>query len=268
MNKKSNAWAGLSRRDLLRQASALGIGVAAMGALGRKGWAAENLTSFTWSGYEIKELHPAYSAKYPQEPNFAFFSDEEEALQKVRGGFHPDLIHPCINTVSRFREASVLKRSTPRSSRPGAQSSRNSRKSRRAGRRPGLDRAVRLGHVVGDLPAGRRADFRRELARHGRPEVQRQDLLSRRAGQRGGDRGPARRRQRGHEPDRRGDGAGRRRAAQAPPECALLLERPGRDGAGDGERGNRRRMGLDVVGQQPDQERRQGEVHEPRRRGS
>jgi spermidine/putrescine-binding protein len=109
MNKKSNAWAGLSRRELMRRASALGIGVAAMGSLGRRTRAAENLTSFTWSGYEIKELHPAYSAKYPQEPNFTFFSDEEEALQKVRGGFHPDLIHPCINTVARFRDAGVLK---------------------------------------------------------------------------------------------------------------------------------------------------------------
>ncbi len=90
MNKKSNAWVGLSRRELLRQASTLGIGVAAMGTLGRNARAAANLTSFTWSGYEVKELHPAYSAKHP-EPDFAFFSDEEEALQKVRGGYHPDL---------------------------------------------------------------------------------------------------------------------------------------------------------------------------------
>jgi spermidine/putrescine-binding protein len=53
-------------------------------------------------------LHEAYSAKFGTEPDFSFFSDEEEALQKMRGGFNPDLAHPCYNTIGRFRDAGVL----------------------------------------------------------------------------------------------------------------------------------------------------------------
>jgi len=101
--------APLSRRDLLGKAAALGIGVASISGFGRLAVAAPNLTSFTWSGYDAKQFHEAYLAKYKVEPSFSFFSDEEEALQKVRGGFHPDVIHPCVNTVGRFRDAKVIK---------------------------------------------------------------------------------------------------------------------------------------------------------------
>ena len=101
--------APVSRRDLLNRAAALGIGVASLSAFGRTAAAAPNLGVYTWSGYEAKPFHESYSAKYKTEPSFSFFSDEEEALQKVRGGFHPDVIHPCVNTVGRFREAKVIK---------------------------------------------------------------------------------------------------------------------------------------------------------------
>jgi spermidine/putrescine-binding protein len=71
--------------------------------------AAAKLTAFEWAGYDDKKYHKNYSLKYGAEPNFAFFVDEEEALQKTIAGFHPDVIHPCINSVGRFREAKVIK---------------------------------------------------------------------------------------------------------------------------------------------------------------
>jgi spermidine/putrescine transport system substrate-binding protein len=98
----------VNRRDLLRQASALGLSVIGASALGRGARAEQNLSYFTWSGYEVKELHAAFSETHGTEPDFTFFSDEEEALQKMRGGFSPDLAHPCYNTVGRFRDAGVL----------------------------------------------------------------------------------------------------------------------------------------------------------------
>jgi spermidine/putrescine transport system substrate-binding protein len=99
----------MSRRAFAHRAAVLGIGVASVSAVGWPASAAAKLTSFTWAGYGDKQFHKSYSAKYGSEPNFAIFSDEEEALQKVIGGFHPDLIHPCINSVGRFREAKVIK---------------------------------------------------------------------------------------------------------------------------------------------------------------
>jgi spermidine/putrescine transport system substrate-binding protein len=99
---------GFSRREILRQASALGLSIVGVSAMGSRARAEQNLSYFTWSGYELKELHAAYSAKYGTEPEFSFFSDEEDALQKMRGGFNPDLAHPCYNTIGRFRDADVL----------------------------------------------------------------------------------------------------------------------------------------------------------------
>jgi spermidine/putrescine transport system substrate-binding protein len=97
-----------NRRDILRQASALGLSITGLSTMTRGARADQNLSYFTWSGYELKELHEAYSAKFGTEPEFSFFSDEEEALQKMRGGFNPDLAHPCYNTIGRFRDAGVL----------------------------------------------------------------------------------------------------------------------------------------------------------------
>ena len=99
----------ISRRDFARRAAALGLGVVGLSMGSRGALAAPNLTSFTWAGYDDKQFHASYSAKYHTEPNFSFFSDEEEALQKVIGGFHPDVIHPCINSVGRFRQAKMIK---------------------------------------------------------------------------------------------------------------------------------------------------------------
>src|SRR5262249_8198670 len=99
----------ISRRTFARRAAALGIGMASVSAFNWRASAAEKLTSFTWAGYDDKQFHKSYSAKYGSEPNFAFFVDEEEALQKVLGGFHPGLIHPCINSVGRFRQAQAIR---------------------------------------------------------------------------------------------------------------------------------------------------------------
>jgi spermidine/putrescine-binding protein len=97
------------RRGFLKAASALGLGVAMTPVFGRSSEAAATLSYFGWNGYEIPELHTAYTKAYGGEPTATFFSDEEEALQKVRAGFNPDVIHPCVNTVRRFKDAGLIK---------------------------------------------------------------------------------------------------------------------------------------------------------------
>lgn len=98
-----------TRRAFTAALGALGLGMVTVPLLARSGRAAENLTYFTWSGYEIPELHRAYIEKYGGSPSVSFLSDEEDALQKVRGGFTPDIAHPCVNTIGRWRDAGVLK---------------------------------------------------------------------------------------------------------------------------------------------------------------
>ena len=66
------------------------------------------LTIFDWAGYEDPEFFTAYTAKYGDNPTFAYFGDEEEAFQKLRSGFRADLAHPCSQSVSKWIEAGLL----------------------------------------------------------------------------------------------------------------------------------------------------------------
>lgn len=68
----------------------------------------QDLTIFDWSGYEIPEFHPGYTAKHSGSPTFAFFGDEDEAFEKLRSGFKADLAHPCSQSVVKWREAGLL----------------------------------------------------------------------------------------------------------------------------------------------------------------
>ena len=63
---------------------------------------------FEWSGYEDPLLNPAYIAKYPDGPEFAFFGDEDEAFEKMRAGFKADVAHPCSQSVVKWRDAGLL----------------------------------------------------------------------------------------------------------------------------------------------------------------
>jgi spermidine/putrescine transport system substrate-binding protein len=71
--------------------------------------AADDPIVFEWSGYEDPLLNPAYTAKYPEPPQFAFFGDEDEAFEKMRAGFKADIGHPCSQNVVKWREAGLLR---------------------------------------------------------------------------------------------------------------------------------------------------------------
>ncbi|MGI9406558.1 MAG: extracellular solute-binding protein, partial [Hyphomicrobiaceae bacterium] len=74
------------------------------------GYAADKeLTIFEWSGYEDPEFHKSYSAKHKAEPGYSFFSDEEEAFNKLKAGFKADMAHPCSQSVPKWRDAGMLK---------------------------------------------------------------------------------------------------------------------------------------------------------------
>ncbi|MEZ5773406.1 MAG: extracellular solute-binding protein [Hyphomicrobiaceae bacterium] len=99
---------GLSRREFSRMAAAAGLSMVTLPMLGGRAGAAANLTVFEWSGYEADNLHPEFVAKHGV-PNFSIFAEEEEAYQKLKGGFKVDLTHPCTLSLRRWRDAGLIK---------------------------------------------------------------------------------------------------------------------------------------------------------------
>ena len=41
-------------------------------------------------------------------PSYAFFADDDEAYQKVASGFRADVVHPCSQMVSKYRDAGLI----------------------------------------------------------------------------------------------------------------------------------------------------------------
>lgn len=89
--------------------TALLAGAAAFVAASTAMAADADLVVFDWSGYEDPEFHTAYTEMHGDSPTFAYFGDEEEAFQKIRAGFKADLVHPCSQSIPRWRDAGLLK---------------------------------------------------------------------------------------------------------------------------------------------------------------
>jgi spermidine/putrescine-binding protein len=99
----------LSRREIQAGLAKMGLGVAAMTVMPAVAKAAPpKLVVYEWAGYDVPDLHQSYIKKYGGSPDFPLFGSEEEALQKVVGGYKVDLAHPCSYNVKRWREAKVL----------------------------------------------------------------------------------------------------------------------------------------------------------------
>lgn len=84
------------------------LGAAASWAAGPAMAADDELLVFDYSGFEDPAYHSAYVEKHGDSPRFAFFGDEEEALQKLRSGFEADVSHVCAGSVSKWVESGIL----------------------------------------------------------------------------------------------------------------------------------------------------------------
>ena len=67
-----------------------------------------DLVIFDWGGYEDENFFQAYIEKHNDSPTYSFFSDEEEAFNKIRAGFRADMAHPCSQSVVKWREAGII----------------------------------------------------------------------------------------------------------------------------------------------------------------
>ena len=99
----------IGRREFLQATAAAGLTpVAASMAPRSARAAAEDLDYFTWSGYEVPELHQPYIDKHGGSPAWSVFASAEDGLQKIRSGFQTDISHPCVDNVPKWQASGAL----------------------------------------------------------------------------------------------------------------------------------------------------------------
>lgn len=82
--------------------------VAACTMLPAAAHAQTKITYYTWDGYDLPAFHQAYLKGHPEGLNISVFGDDDEALAKVKAGFHPDIAHPCVDKLPQWRAAGLL----------------------------------------------------------------------------------------------------------------------------------------------------------------
>ncbi|MEX2650203.1 MAG: extracellular solute-binding protein [Alphaproteobacteria bacterium] len=98
----------VDRRTLGKAMASLGLATAIAPIAGPARAEAKMPLYFTWSGYEIPELHPPFVTKYGRQIDFTNFADEDEAFSKLRAGFQVDLAHPCTSSMNIWTDGGVV----------------------------------------------------------------------------------------------------------------------------------------------------------------
>ncbi len=91
-----------------KRVTLLTAGLLSTAALAFSAAAEEQLSYFTWSGYEIPDLNKEFDAAHPGAFSATLFGDDDEAFTKVKAGFRPDVAHPCYDKINRWREADLI----------------------------------------------------------------------------------------------------------------------------------------------------------------
>src|SRR6476660_4525162 len=91
----------------LSRASIAAIGLVGLLSSGPV-FAEDQLTYFTWSGYELPDFDQAFLAQHPGGVAASVFGDDDDAFTKVKAGFHPDVAHPCYDKIARWRQEDLL----------------------------------------------------------------------------------------------------------------------------------------------------------------
>ena len=101
--------AGVSRRDVLVQASALGIALSGTSIGARNVLAdAEDLDVFTFSVYAVPELTGTYIDQYGGMPAFTMMGSLEEGFNKLAGGYRPDVAMTGYEFIGKWHDAGLL----------------------------------------------------------------------------------------------------------------------------------------------------------------
>ncbi|NIY78607.1 extracellular solute-binding protein [Celeribacter sp. HF31] len=85
------------------------LGGAALSVLAAAAFAEDpDLLVFDYSGFEDPAFHTKYAEKNGDQPSFAFFGEEDEALQKLVSGFKADVSHVCAGSVKKWEESGII----------------------------------------------------------------------------------------------------------------------------------------------------------------
>lgn len=100
----------MTRRQIAKMMAAVGVGIVTLPMRHRPAVAQSgDVEYFTWASYEDPMFHQPFVEKYGHAAKYSIFADEEEALQKIRAGYLPDVAHPCTYSVPRWRDAGIVK---------------------------------------------------------------------------------------------------------------------------------------------------------------
>ncbi len=95
------------RRTVAKAMASLGLATAVT-PLAARAEQGQMPVYFTWSGYEIPELHPPFVAKYGRQIDYSNFADTTEAFTKIRSGYRPDLAHPCTDGMTIWTDGGIV----------------------------------------------------------------------------------------------------------------------------------------------------------------
>ena len=73
-----------------------------------KGEASKPVTLFQWEDYVQEPFLKGYVDQYKEKPGTSIFADEDEALAKMRAGYKPDVMGPCLYSLPRWKAAGLI----------------------------------------------------------------------------------------------------------------------------------------------------------------
>ena len=85
---------------------ALGGLAVILAACGKNG--SSPATLFQWQDYTAPAFYAEYEKAFGEKPATTIFADEDEAFSKMRAGFKPDVMGPCLYSLPRWKEAGLL----------------------------------------------------------------------------------------------------------------------------------------------------------------
>src|SRR5690242_15176917 len=88
--------------------STLLCGLTALALLGCGPKKAAPVTLFQWEDYVQAPILADYVKATGEKPNTVIFADEDEAFAKMKAGFRPDVMGPCLYEFPRWKEAGLL----------------------------------------------------------------------------------------------------------------------------------------------------------------
>lgn len=99
----------LSRRQVHKILASVGVTAMTVPAMSQPALAdGSDVSLFTWGGYDDENFGAEYTQKFGSPPSYALFSDQSEALAKMRAGFKTDVVFPCISKIKIWYDSGVI----------------------------------------------------------------------------------------------------------------------------------------------------------------